>query len=435
MNRVRKRIQGTEHEYTLYSRKMGSLGFDPHVLALELLRESDLHLAGEFITNGSRCYYDVGHFEVSTAETTNFYDVIVWEKAGEKILDWLRKVMEEKYVSQAKIHAFKNNTSPDGTSYGSHENYCVSRSLPFPAKFVKELVPHFTTRIVYTGAGDIIDGTYVLSPSAYLTSKVVSGETMHDTGVLNTRDEPHADGKKWRRLHVIVGDALMNETAILLRHFTTTAILQLMEMDALDDVPKLSQPVDDMWHTVETRNPDKWEVHLESGEVVSPIDVQRYYLAKVEPLVETERERFAFKTWEQVLDGLENKRSKDLARKVEWLDRFYAIQEAKEEKETADVEMMACKQYSEIGAERSLFYRRQRAGLVDRVVKDDEIMSAIQEPPKDTRAALRRQLCDMFNIEKIDWSIVVVDDGGRRRIELPDPYATELEAPYAHAGS
>src|SRR5207249_3849146 len=140
-----KRVQGTEHEYTLYCRKMGTMGFDPHMMALDLLRDSDLHLAGEFITNGSRVYYDVGHFEVSTAETTNFHDVVVWEKAGEKILDWLRRVMEEKYTGDMKIHAFKNNTSPDGTSYGSHENYCVSRDVPFPGQYLRDLVPHLAT--------------------------------------------------------------------------------------------------------------------------------------------------------------------------------------------------------------------------------------------------------------------------------------------------
>src|SRR2546426_103403 len=183
---MRKMVQGTEHEYTLYCRKMGTMGFDPHMMALDLLRDSDLHLAGEFITNGSRVYYDVGHFEVSTAETTNFHDVVIWEKAGEKVLDWLRRVMEEKYTGDMKIHAFKNNTSPDGTSYGSHENYCVSRDVPFPGQFIRDLVPHLATRIIYTGAGDIVRGKYVLSPMAFLTSQVVSGETMHDTGILNS---------------------------------------------------------------------------------------------------------------------------------------------------------------------------------------------------------------------------------------------------------
>src|SRR3989304_4689895 len=99
---MRKRVQGTEHEYTLYCRKMGTLGFDPHTLALDLLRESDLHLAGEFIKNGSRAYYDVGHFEISTCETSNPWDLVTWEKAGEKVLDWLRKVMEEKYTARSE---------------------------------------------------------------------------------------------------------------------------------------------------------------------------------------------------------------------------------------------------------------------------------------------------------------------------------------------
>ena len=270
---MKKMVQGTEHEYTLYCRKMGTMGFDPHMMALDLLRDSDLHLAGEFITNGSRVYYDVGHFEVSTAETTNFHDVVTWEKAGEKILDWLRRIMEEKYTGETKIHAFKNNTSPDGTSYGSHENYCVSRDVAFPGRFIRELVPHLATRIIFTGAGDIVRGKYVLSPMAFLTSQVISGETMHDTGILNTRDEPHADGRLWRRLHVIVGDALMNETAIMLRHFTTSAVLQLMEAEALDDVPRMKDPIRDLWHNVEIRNPEQWTVELEDGKVVSPIDI------------------------------------------------------------------------------------------------------------------------------------------------------------------
>src|SRR5439155_58131 len=179
---MRKMVQGTEHEYTLYCRKMGTMGFDPHMMALDLLRDSDLHLAGRFI---------------------------------------------------------------------------------------------------YTGAGDILRGKYVRSPMAFLTSQVISGETMHDTGILNTRDEPHADGRVWRRLHVIVGDALMNETAIMLRHFTTSAVLQLMEDGRLDDVPRLKDPIRDVWHNVEIRNPEQWKVELEDGRIVSPIDVQRYYLEKI----------------------------------------------------------------------------------------------------------------------------------------------------------
>jgi Pup-ligase protein len=268
---------------------------------------------------------------------------------------------------------------------------------------------------------------------AFLTSQVISGETMHDTGILNTRDEPHADGRRWRRLHVIVGDALMNEAAIMLRHFTTSAILQLMEADKLGDVPRLKDPVRDLWHNVETRNPEQWRVELQDGSIVSPIAIQRYYMGKVEPLVEDDWERRAFRMWGEVLDDLENKRSKEAARRVEWLDRYFAIQEAVERKDDLDTEMMACKQYSEIGAERSVFYKRQRAGLVERTTDDEAIKAAIRTPPKDSRAHLRVELCDTFNIEMIDWSLLVVNDGTRRRIDLLDPYATKLEAPYATA--
>ena len=432
---MRKRIQGTEHEYTMYSKKLAEKGFDPHTLALDLLHGTDLSLAGEFITNGSRCYYDVGHFELSTCEVSNPFDLLLWEKAGEKVVDWLRRETEEKYLSGGeRIWAFKNNTSPDGTSYGSHENYIVDRSVDFPTKFVKELVPHFSTRFIYAGAGDILDGKFVLSPMIYLTSSVVSGETMHNTGLINTRDEPHSDRSGWRRLHVICGDALMNEVAILLRNFVTTAILQLMEMDKLGDVPRLVSPIEDMWANVEITRPDEWKVRLDGGKTISPIDIQRYYLAKIENIVEDDRERKALSLFEDVLEGIDSRSSKSLARRVEWLDRYFAIQEAKETKSGPDVEMMACKQYSEIGEDRGIFYKRQRKGLVDRLLKDEDILGAIKEPPRDTRAALRRSICDRFNIESVDWATVTVNDGGRRRIDMPDPYMHRLEDLHGTAG-
>src|SRR2546422_1910962 len=114
---MRKMVQGTEHEYTLYCRKMGTMGFDPHMMALDLLRDSDLHLAGEFITNGSPVYYDVGHFEVRTPETTNVHVVVIWEKAGEAILHWFLRIMEVKNTGGTKLAPDKNKSSPAGTSY------------------------------------------------------------------------------------------------------------------------------------------------------------------------------------------------------------------------------------------------------------------------------------------------------------------------------
>ncbi len=130
---------------------------------------------------------------------------------------------------------------------------------------------------------------------------------------------------------------------------------------------------------------------------------------------------------EQILDNIEGRKSKVLARQIEWLDRYFAITEMKEKKRVVDVEMMACKQYSELGAERGIYYRRQRNGLVDRLITDEEINKAIKEPPKDTRANLRVEISNNFNIESIDWSIIVVNDGTRRSLSLSDPYANTME--------
>src|SRR5256885_14331352 len=158
---------------------------------------------------------------------------------------------------------------------------------------------------------------------------------MHDTGLVNPADEPPADGRLWRRLHVIVGDALMNETAIMLRHFATSAILRLMEADALADVPRIKDPVKDVWRNVEIRNPEQWKVELEDGSIVSPIDVQRYYLGKIETLVEDEGEHRALRTLEEGLDDLEGRRSKDAARRGEGLAPHHAGERAREEKRRA----------------------------------------------------------------------------------------------------
>ena len=432
---MKKLVQGTEHEYTYYSTKLTETGIDIHRVGLDILHHSALHLAGEFLKNGSRAYWDVGHLEISTCETSNFWDLLIWEKAGEKIIDWVRKVIEEQHLKEGEhILALKNNTAPDGTSYGSHENYSISRDVEFPDRFERELAPHLVTRLIYTGAGDILQDHYVLSPSAFLTSVLVSDNTMSGTGVLNTRDETHGDSSRFRRLHLQIGDALLNEVAILLRNYTTSAVLVLMEMNALKDAPKLAQPVEDMWHNVEQTNPDKWRVELVGGKVVSPIEIQRYYLAKVESkgLVQDAHEKKAFKLWEEVLGMLEKKKSKELARKVEWLDRYFAIQEqAKLSPDDPEVEMRAAKGYSEVALGRGLHYKRLKQGLIDRVLKDEDIIKAIETPPKDTRAFLRRKLCDEYgdDVFGVDWSYVSVreSDGGMRRFDLPDPMATELE--------
>ncbi|MHB8584683.1 MAG: proteasome accessory factor PafA2 family protein [Thermoplasmatota archaeon] len=426
---MRPMIMGTEHEYTLFSHQMNPRGIDPHRLALEILRKSQFALQGEWLKNGSRAYFDVGHLEISTPEVTNAHDLVKYEKAGERIVDLARLKLEE--MHNVKVSAFKNNTDPDGVSYGSHENYCVPRGLEFPGLYVRSFVPHLVSRITWCGSGDFIDRRYVLSPCAYLTSELISGGNLSNTGILHTRDEPHADPARWRRLHVIIGDALMSEVGIYLRAFTTSAILQLMEDGELADAPQLREPLRDMWHMVEQVAPEQWKLELVDGTMISPIEIQRYYLAKVEShgIIETAEEKEALADWAWILDRLEAGDIQKLRRKVEWVARLMEVEKMIDRKgRDENVEIAAAKQYSELNLTRGVYAYLEREGAVDRVLNDAEIKNAMLEPP-NTRAAARVKLLEDFEMGSIDWSemSILTEDGGYERIHLPDPYDPKVK--------
>ncbi len=420
-------VMGSEHEYTLFSHQMNPRGIDPHRLGLEVIRKSQFATQGEWLKNGSRAYFDVGHLEISTPEVLDAYELVKYEKAGEKIVDLARLKLEE--FHNVKVSAFKNNTDPDGVSYGSHENYCVPRKYEFPESYVRTLVPHLVSRISFCGAGDFIDRRYVLSPCAYLTSELISGGNLSNTGILHTRDEPHADPTRFRRLHVIIGDALMSESVIFLRAFTTQAILQLMELGMLDDAPQLKEPLRDMWGMVEQLAPEQWRLELVDGKWVSPMDIQRYYLAKVEAsgIIETQREKEALSTWEWILGKLDQGATNDLKRKVEWVMRLIEVEKMIDTKgRDENVEIAAAKQYSELSENRGLYYKCQSQGLVDRILTDEEIRRAIMEPPP-TRARARTKLLEEYEMGSIDWGemSILTEDGGYERIHLPDPYSPD----------
>jgi proteasome accessory factor A len=183
-----------------------------------------------------------------------------------------------------------------------------------------------------------------------------------------------------------------------------------------------------MWRNVEITNPDKWKIEIEDGRTISPIDIQLYYLSKIESIIDTEIEKKTFKKLEKVIDNLKKKNGRELAHNIEWLDRYYAIQELTENTEMASSEAMKiCKRYSEIGEERSIFYDRRRKGLIDRTITDDEIFKAIKEPPMDTRAYARKMICDKFeDVVEIDWSRITVSvDGMNKSFNLDDPYSNK----------
>src|SRR5271156_6579679 len=203
------------------------------------LTDEDLGLANVILTNGARLYVDHAHPEYSTPECTNPLSAVIWDKAGERIMAAAAE-RAATIPGAAPIQLYKNNTDNKGVSYGTHENYLMRRAPPF-ADIVKNLTPFFTTRQVICGAGRVgigADGRgsgFQISQRADFFEVEVGLETTLKRPIINTRDEPHADPEKYRRLHVIIGDANLSEVATYLKLGTTSLVLTLIEQGWLVD--------------------------------------------------------------------------------------------------------------------------------------------------------------------------------------------------------
>src|SRR5438477_1864161 len=212
--------------------------------------EIETHLVNLVLTNGARYYVDHAHPEFSTPETTNPRDCVLWDKAGESILAASIKRALEVMPPGARVHVYKNNSDGKGNSYGTHENYLVDRAVPF-ARLAASLIPFFVTRQVFAGAGKVgseesgVTGVeFQLSQRADFMEAEVGLETTLKRPIVNTRDEPHADPERFRRLHVICGDATMCEVTTFLKVGTTGLLLMLIEDEAIDvDAFTLASPV------------------------------------------------------------------------------------------------------------------------------------------------------------------------------------------------
>ncbi len=191
-----------------------------------------------FLENGARLYLDVGsHPEYATPECDSIHDLVVHDKAGERILEGFVQSAEQRLREEGirgEVFLFKNNTDSAGNSYGCHENYLVEREGDF-SKFTDVLIPFLVTRQVYAGAGKVLQtargAMYCVAQRAEHIWEGVSSATTRSRPIINTRDEPHADAERFRRLHVIVGDSNMSEYATYLKVGATSIILRMLEED------------------------------------------------------------------------------------------------------------------------------------------------------------------------------------------------------------
>lgn len=466
---IRKRILGTETEFGVLSKDRSALdtvsnaiflaNSYPHLPSQKILWDYDnenplldvrgFEVEGErerpgpeynrvlnkILPNGGRLYVDGAHPEYSTPECTNALDLVAYEKAGERIMDLCREVASQIKGSEDHFLVYKNNTDGKGNSYGHHENYLVSRSVPFD-RIVSGLIPFLVSRQIFTGAGKVgaenkTDAVpYQISQRADFFETLVDLNTMVKRPIINTRDEPHADPKKYRRLHVIVGDSNMAEVATYLKVGSMALVLAMIEEDFLPRPPVLDDPVAAL-RAVSRDLTVRRPIPLSGGGSATAIEIQRFYLSAAQRYLAQQEpdpvETDVVARWAGVIERLERDPLL-LAREVDWVIKMDLIRSYMEGRgcgwDDPRVSLMDL-QYHDLRLDKGLYYTLERKDRVERVVDNDRIVAAEQIAPADTRAYFRAACLKKFpkEIYAASWSSVLFDVGNAaiQKVPLMEP--------------
>jgi Pup amidohydrolase len=410
-------------------------GFEP-VSAREGSDE-DLGLANVILPNGARYYVDHAHPEYSTPECVTPRALVVHDKAGERVLERSLEEVARELPSGPQLAIYKNNSDGKGNSYGTHENYLVDRATPF-GDIVRDLTPFFVSRQIFCGAGKVGSEaawdergrvTYQLTQRADFFETEVGLETTLKRPIINTRDEPHADPEKYRRLHVIIGDATLCEVATFLKIGTTAIVLKMIEDQFLPDL-SLEQPVGAL-HDVSRDITCTATVPLSDGRHLSAVQLQWEYYEHARKYVEREDETpenlEVLARWESILTALETE-PLSLHRELDWVAKYRLLAAYRERDglDWSDPKLRAIDlQYHDVRRDRGLYHRLAAAGKVERLTTDDEIDRAVMEPPFDTRAYFRGRCIAKYPeaIAAASWDSLIVDIGtdALQRIPMREP--------------
>ncbi len=389
------------------------------------------------LPNGARFYNDHTHPEYSTPECRTIRDLLAHDRAGEWIV--LRAAQRRNQVlGGAHVRLYKNNTDFHGHSYGCHDNYLVSRDVPFPA-LAAGLMPFLVSRQVITGAGKVgteaqesgyVPGGYQISQRADFMETEMGVDTMHNRPILNTRDEPHADRGKYRRLHLIIGDANMCEYATALKIGTTRLVLDLIERGAMPHI-ELDQPVAAVKQL--SRDPDlKAVVRLKDGRALSALELQRrYHEAACHELTGTDEESdWLLAEWGETLRLLAQDRFQ-LVGKLDWVTKQWLLETFMQEERIGwDDPWLASLdlEYHNVDPEQGLYLGLEAEGKAWRMTTDEKIEEAIRNGPSDTRGGLRGLCVQRFSwgIKSLQWERVQFTGGFRSRVlEMGDLFAPD----------
>jgi proteasome accessory factor A len=393
-----------------------------------------------FLVNGARFYQDTGcHPEYSTPECDNIFDLVTHDKAGERLVEGCLPLAEERLKEEGlngEIFIFKNNTDSMGNTYGCHENYLMRRDVDF-WKVTEQLIPFFVTRQIYAGAGKLLKLSgkthFFLSQRAQHIHEKTSSSTTSSRSIINTRDEPHADAEKYRRLHIIVGDSNMSEFTTLMKIGVTAVVLSMIEEGYTVPNIELEDPVKAI-REISRDTTLKRRVKLEDGRELTGIEIQRMYLERAyDYLASTEADSITkdiVQKWENILNKLEED-PMQLSRQIDWVMKKELMVSYMERKDCGwdDPRILLMDlQYHDVNRSRGLYYVLEKMDMAEKVVEEEDIQLAMNEPPQTTRAKIRGDFI-RFAREKnrsytVDWTYLKLNGYWEETILCMDPFSS-----------
>ncbi len=440
---MRRRIFGIENEYGITCTFEGQRRLTPDEVARYLFRKvvSWGRSSNVFLSNGSRLYLDVGsHPEYATPECDDVRQLVVHDKAGERIVEGLvadaqLRLAEEEIPGE--IYVFKNNTDSAGNSYGCHENYSVGRAGEFQ-QLADVLIPFLVSRQIICGAGKVVTtskgATYCVSQRADHIWEGVSSATTRSRPIINTRDEPHADAERYRRLHVIVGDSNMSETTTMLKVGSADLVLRMIEAGVVMRDLTLENPIRairEISHDMTGRR----TVRLGNGRELSALQIQGEYLERALAFADREGleqpvHKQVLELWERTLTAVESGNLAAVETEIDWVIKHRLIRRYSE-RHGLELDHPRIAQldlaYHDINRQRGLFYLLQRGGQAARVCTDPEVFEAKTRPPQTTRAKLRGDFIKAAQAHRrdftVDWVHLKLNDQAQRTVLCKDPFA------------
>ncbi len=436
-----RRIFGLENEYGVTCTLRGQRRLSPDEVARYLFRRvvSWGRSSNVFLENGARLYLDVGsHPEYATPECDSILDLVAHDKAGERILEDLVKNAEQRLAEEGirgEVYVFKNNTDSAGNSYGCHENYLVERGGDF-AKTTEVLIPFLVSRQIYAGAGKVLQtargAMYCIAQRAEHIWDGVSSATTRSRPIINTRDEPHADAERFRRLHVIVGDSNMSEYTTFLKCGTASIILKMLEEDSAPwrdlSLENPIRAIREISHDITCRR----KVRLANGRELSAFEIQSEYLTRALKFAKRrglpDQEQRALDMWQHVMSTIERD-PLELKTEVDWVIKHDLIESYRARNDLPlghpKIALMDLA-YHDVTRSRSLYYKMAERGLVERAVDDARIDLAVDNAPETTRARLRGAFIKKAKERKrdytVDWVHLKLNDQAQRTVLCKDPF-------------